>query len=239
MRDQRRRLMHYKSPPPEDERGFKSEEDAIEVTQGGPLNAARATNTAIGRAGNRIKAGNLPTPVFEAPNVFLYLKDLVPDVSGKLGVNLDVPEYKSSAVALQCGYVSTRPEEVVNPSGQEPPLTGANPYRDHRLWAEWGAGTSVLQGEIDVGQGNAMNVSGANVRVMLVDWSWARNIDQFSYTKGTSDLVASSWANPTQGTCTTRVCAPYQVTLDLLNPPSIEEWKRQLAFALTSRDYVR
>lgn len=239
MSDRRRRFTAYESPMPEDEEGYIPTDEADEVTQGGLLDGARSTDTAAGKAGNRIQAGNLPTPVMEAPVAFSYLKDLIPDLASKLGVNLQVPEYKSSGAALSCGFVSTRPEEVVNPSGQEPPLTGANPYRDHRLWVQWGAGTSELQGEIDVGQGNAMSVSGANCRAMLVDWSWARNIGDYTYVKGTSDLAASSGTNPVRGTCTTRVCAPYQVTLDLQDVPTMEDWKRQLAFALTSRDYVR
>jgi hypothetical protein len=226
---------------PEDERGSETA-PTVETSSNTILDAARDTNTGAGRAGNRIQAGNLPTPVMEIPvggGGFDYLKDLIPDISGKLGVNLDAAEYKSSGIALQCGFVSTRAEEVVNPSGAEPPLVGANPYRDHRLWCEWGSGTSVLQGEIDVGQGNAMSVSGANLRVMLVDWTWSRDIAGFTYTKGTSDLAASSYTNPVRGTCTTRVCAPYQVTVDLLNPPTVQDLKRQLAQALMSMTYIR
>jgi hypothetical protein len=238
MRDQRRRLTYRNSPPPEDERDFKAKRKAVEVTQGTALDSGRESGVSIGRVGNRIQAGTLPTAVMETPVAFEYLKDLIPDVSGKLGVNLEAPEYKSHGLSLQTSYVATRPEEVVNPSGAEPPLTGAAPFRDHRLWVEWGAGTSVLQGEIDTGQGNQMSTSGSNVRAMLVDWSWSRDIGSYSYTKLTTDLVAAATTNPGHGVCTTRVCAPYQVPLDLLAPPTVEEFKRLLAKALNSRDYL-
>ena len=238
---QRNRFDFERSPMPEEQDGY-TPPDPGELTTNTMVEDSRAYGTAVGKVGNRIVAGNVPTPVLEQvfqPNGFSYLKDLIPDVSGKLGVNLKVPSYLSAGCTLQTGYVSTLPNEVVNPSAGEPPLTGAAPYRDHRLWVQFGAGASEHQAEIDTGQGNSMQISGDNVRAMLVDWSWARNIGLYTWQPLTTDLSMAAAVPATPGFCTTRVCAPYQRVLDLQDLPTVEEWKRQLAEACALRQYVR
>ena len=225
------------SPEPGNERGFHPEDDLIPVTTGSMLDAGRNTGGSGGRVGNRIVSAGQPVPVFETPNVFAFLKDLRPRVQSKLGVNLETSEANSAATALTIGYIDTNAAERFSGDGGSNPEVGMAPFRDHQVYIEFGAGNTPFQMEVDAGEGNICNVSGANLRVSLVDWTYYRGTT-FTYDELTTDVSASRYTNPVVGTSTTRVLAPYQVAIDLLDPPSLVDWKKQLLLANCAGDYV-
>lgn len=227
----------FQAQMPESPRGFVSLDDAIETAQGTMLDAARTTAGSIGRAGQKTQAGAAPTPVFATPVAFDWLQDLVPSSQSKVAVALDAPDYKSASMSLTTGYIDSRQSEQINPQGGVETFgdIGTPPWRTHRLWVEYGVGASRFEMEIDVAQGNACTITGAMCRVALVDWTFNRRLSDYTYERCSTEVGVSQWPASGPAVVTTRVCAWYNVNLNIAAPPPIDTFYFQLAFALRNR----
>lgn len=192
------------------------------------------------QAGDNVQAGRLPTPIFETPNVFPYLGDLVPDMGTQnRSINLHTTDNKSSAIGLAMSYIETtqlEPWPANLPS--EPPWLATVPARDHASFAKFGTGAAQHSVEFDCGEGNVLNVPGSTVEVTLIDWTFFRDVSAlFGQNLPQLSSFCHAYAMPIPGhsTFTTRVMTFYQVDVDLLAPPTIQGLQAQLVEALTRR----
>ncbi|TPV93779.1 MAG: hypothetical protein B7733_18650 [Myxococcales bacterium FL481] len=240
---------HVNVPPP-DTLGMPYEGPGPVPLPEGPPVVHTAVQTALGeagtgrmsgaQAGDVVQAGRLPTPVFETPNAFAYLRDLVPDTGlQNRSINLHTTDDKSSTMGLSMSYIETSPDEpwpAVLPA--EPPWGNAVPARDHASFARFGTGSAQHNIEFDCGEGNAINIPGSTVEVTLIDWTFYRLTTQLFGTvlpQLSSFCHAYSRSIPGQSTFTTRVMTFYQVDLDLLAPPTVQGMQTMLIQALTRR----
>ncbi len=210
----------------------------VEVTIGSPLEEARGDQGS--QAGHKAQSSGFPTAVFETPNVFAYLRDLLPNQQrqGRM-INLHTNDERSSGMSVTMSYEELGPGEPLPAAGgNEPPYgAGWTPSRDHAAWMRFGAGGSNHHVEFDCGEGNSINVPGSAVEVTLIDWTFNRNLGGIYSDPPllTSYAHASSGSMPGHALFTTRVLTFYQVDLDLLNPPTLEQHMADLLEALSKR----
>jgi hypothetical protein len=169
---------------------------------------------------------------------FLYLVDLIPDTSAGRLVELQAAAPYSGQTTLVMSYRATSPEEQANQTTGEF-ATVSTDLRDYRAIVKFGTGNASHDVECDIVEGQVMTLPASNVNVTLYSSHWNRLGGlQGSQSPLKSQAHLASWAGPTSATCTDRVNAPMQAALDLLNPPTIEEWLAALWEAICEEQYL-
>lgn len=190
------------------------------------------------RAGTDLVCRANPIPVFSAVNGFDYLLDLVPDTSAGRLVELQSDAPFSAQTTLVMSYRATDQGEQANS------LIGEGGYqstdlRDFRVVLKFGTGNAAHDVECDIAEGGVITLPASNVDATLYSTHWTR----WGGPYGTQNPLRTqahlaSWAGPTSATCTDRVNAPYQAALDLLDPPTIEQWMADLWEAICEEQYL-
>lgn len=211
----------------------------VETAPVGPIRDASQGGMSESKAGKRIQSMGRPEPVFFTPVAFPYLRDLVPNTAGQgRMVQLQAPTKDASMTTVAFSYEELELNEVFPNLGNEPPFASqVIPSRDHAAYIRFGSGGANHHLEIDCTEGNAINVPGSVVEVTLIEWTFYREL--FAIFGGSPRLFsrASASALPKAGESvyTTRVLTFYQVEVDLLNPPTLEQHLQNLIRAVTQR----
>lgn len=205
------------------------------------------------RVGSTVNSSGKPTIVFETVGPIAYVKDIVPKLSGGRVLSLTAEADKSAALSLTTSYLSSDPSEVTQvPSedgGETPPAAPATLYeRSHSLLVQFGAGDVRHAFEIDCAEGSTCNVPGHHVDVTLLDYSFDRRQDaemvagslpgqdpDRPYKNLRSFASVAAGPNIHSARLTQKVWCPYQVPVDMANPPSVADFIRSLILALQNQ----
>lgn len=217
----------------------------VQVEPNNLLAAARSGGeVSAGRVGNSINASGPPVIKFETENGFPYLLDIVPNPSGARVINLTANADKSAVMCIMTSYDSTTQFEQ-NTGVLESVIN--TPVRSHSLLVQFGAGNVRHSYEIDVAEGSTGNVPGSHMEVTLLDYSFQRggdnSIPSNQITASTSRALIShaniaAGSHPFPARITTKVFCPFQVLVDLADPPSFTDFLDQLVNALAFSEIV-
>lgn len=194
-----------------------------------------------GRSGNSFAVtSGPPTPVFQLVNGFNYLKDLRPGNTSGRNIELNSDPVYSSQVTVVVGYRAADQGERDNNPGIGDGFYLSTPLRDFRAQLTWGTGGAQHSIECDVSEGIAMSLPCQSVTLAIYS-SFFNRSDNASF--GTqralqcqAHLASGMATRP--GQVTDRVCTPYQAPLDLLDPPTMEQWLARLNEALCERSIL-
>lgn len=221
---------------------MRPEKEAIrvQVEPNSVLAAARHHGqVSAGRVGNSIQSSGTPRIVTEARLGFLYLKDIIPNLSGARVINLTAEADKSATACLMTSYDATSPTESAV-GGQGPGLE-QTPQRSHSLLVQFGAGNVRHNFEIDVAEGSVANVPGSHVEVTLLDYTNVRGyagFDSVAASRLISHANLAAFSHPFNARVTTPVYCPFQTVLDLAAPPNMDDYLQALVNANQSGDII-
>lgn len=208
---------------------LKVSTDAVSAV--GKARAAGAQSA--GRAGQYARQAAPPTPSFLTINNIAYLLDLDPSAFGKRMLALEADDDQSQGMSVTAGY-QTRDAEEHQTANQIGANDAFGPFdRAHMLLIQFGTANAPSVVEMDVCEGMAMNIPGAKCEVTLLDYTFSREEAGAAINEIRSHASAANGAISTRAQMTQKVFCPYQVPLDLADPPTFEELKQQLIEANT------
>jgi hypothetical protein len=194
-----------------------------------------------GRSGNSFEVtSGPPSAVFETVNGFAYLKDLRPGTTSGRNIELNADPVYSSQVTVVVGYRAADQGERDNAPnlGENPFLS--TPLRDFRAQLTWGTGGAQHSIECDVSEGIAMSLPCQSVTLAIYSSFFYRGsdirMDRQKPLQCQAHLASGMATRP--GQVTDRVFTPYQAPLDLLDPPTMEQWLARLNEALCERSIL-
>lgn len=210
---------------------IKVSTDAVSAV--GKANASGRQSS--GRAGQWSKQDVPPKPSFLTINDIDYLLDLDPRAFGKRMLALETDDDQSQGMSVVAGY-QTRDAEEHATSLQIAGNDQFGPYdRAHMLLIQFGTANAPSVVEVDVCEGMAINIPGAKCEVTLLDYTYSRREVAVGAVVNEirSHCSAANGAISTRAQMTQRVFCPYQIQLDLGNPPTFSELKQRLIEANT------
>jgi hypothetical protein len=194
-----------------------------------------------GRVGNSFEVtSGPPSATFQTVNGFPYLFDLRPGTTSGRNIELNADPVYSSQVTVVASYRAANQGERNNNPGIGDGFYVSTPLRDFRAQITFGAGDAQHSVECDISEGIAMSLPCQSVTLAVYSSFYSRSqIPGFGYQgplQCQAHLASGMATRP--GQCTDRVFAPYQAPLDLLDPPTIEQWIARLNAALCGRTYL-
>lgn len=206
----------------------------VATDQVSAVGKARAAGTqSAGRAGNFARTQTPPRPTFEAVNNFDYLLDLDPSAFGKRMLALETDDDQSQGMSVTTGYQTRDAEEHATPFQ----IDGGDDYgpseRAHVLLIQFGTANAPSVVEVDVCEGMAINIPGAKCEVTLLDYTFSRDENPGVNNEVRSHCSAANGGISTRAQVTQKVFCPFQIPLDLADPPTFSELKRKLIEAVT------
>lgn len=211
----------------------------VQVEPNNLLSAARHCGSlSAGRVGNSINSSGLPTVEFRNRLGFLYVFDVVPQLSGSRLINLSADADKSTAVTLMTSYDNATETERSSITGVFP----QPPERAHALFVQFGAGNARHAFEIDVSEGSTANIPGSHAEVTLLDYTFGRDTES-TFTDADSRVFVShgnvaGGAHPFAARLTTKVFCPFQTEVDLADPPLFSDFLDDLLEANIAQSFV-
>jgi len=193
-----------------------------------------------GRVGNSFEVPvQPPTASFQTVNGFAYLFDLRPNSFAGRNIELGASPPYSSQTTVVASYRPADEFERDNNPGVGDGFYVSTPLRDMACQISFGAGSAQAYVELDVSEGIAMSLPCQSLTLAIYSTFFMRSGPPGFGTQRKlrcqAHLATGVATRP--GQLTTRVFAPYQADLDLLDPPTIEQWIARLEEALCSRNY--
>jgi hypothetical protein len=204
-----------------------------------PLGDAMARGISdSGRTGNSFEVtSGPPRVVLETVNGFDYLVDLRPGNTSGRNIELNADPVYSSQVTVVAAYRAADQGERNNNPGVGDGFYVSTPLRDFRAQITFGTGSAQHSVECDISEGIAMSLPCQSVTLAVYSTFYQRlAVPGFSSQAALqcqAHLASGMATKP--GQCTDRVFTPYQAPLDLLDPPTIEQWIERLNEALCQR----
>lgn len=188
------------------------------------------------RAGNELVSTVLPTPMYETVDGVQYVRDLVPDAGAGRLVELQAEAPFSAQTTLVISYRATDEGEQRNfpASGEQSSLSTS--LRDFRVLCQFGNGATRTDVECDICEGNTITLPGAHVNVTIYATHFSRSTTGTAQQRGLkSQAHLASWAGISLASCTDQVLCPFQVEVDLTDPPTIQTHLKNLWQAICER----
>jgi hypothetical protein len=188
------------------------------------------------RVGNVVSITETGEAQFETVGNFAYLKDIRPPETQVEAVSLDTEPMFSAYCTLVMSYTYNRSEEEPYKTGLGDGDEVSVETREHRALVRFGVSAAPHLIEVDVCEGGVVSIPAASCSVAIVDYTFSR-----TPVKGAGGLGLKSQAHMSSGggaagaVYTERVYCPYQVTVDPLDPPTIETHLENLKNALCNR----
>ena len=192
----------------------------------------------MGRAGNSFEVtSDNPTPIFETVNGFAYLKDLRPGATSARFVEISGDPVYSSQLTLVASYRPTTETERQNNT-----LAGDASYistslRDFRTSISFGNGSTQTHVECDISEGVAISLPGSVVEMSIFSTFFQRNYNYGNQGPLTCQAHVATGLATRPGQVTDRVFAPFQVAVDMEDPPTLRGLLDALKSALDLRTY--
>jgi hypothetical protein len=211
----------------------------VRVEPSTPLRAAKMTERSGSRVGGESEPKGFPGVTRATVGGVTYLQDLEPVLQGRRNMAvISNDDSTSHAMTLVVSYSERHAEEVV-PADEVTSIEQFSRFeRDHKAMIEFGAGTSSHTVLLDVVEGMTINVPGSYASAIIFDMTYSKFVASTVLTVYKTQASASAQAHPSLSQYTQRVFCPYQVSFDEENPPTIEDWKRQLLDAVCNRTIV-
>lgn len=191
-----------------------------------------------GRTGNSFAVtSGPPQAIFELVNGFQYLKDLRPGNTSGRNIELNADPVYSSQVTVVAAYRAADQGERLNNPGVGDGFFISTPLRDFRAQITFGTGSAQHSVECDISEGIAMSLPCQSVTLAVYSSFFTRStVPGFSRQLELNCQAHLATGMATRaGQCTDRVFTPFQAPLDLLDPPTIEQWLARLNAALCGR----
>lgn len=178
---------------------------------------------AASRVGNNFTINSTATAFFETVNNYEYLRDIRPPDTQSSIVQLETEEMFSSYCTLIMSYPINTEEEEKFIQGVGDAAETTVGIREHKVIVRFGTASARHYVEADVSEGGAVAIPAATCEVSLLDYTFER--DQLNGGKGKglrsqAHLAAGGGSSP--ALYSERVLCPFQVTVDPLNPPTVE-----------------
>lgn len=226
--------------------GWNKTETSAFANKGAPLPStpladamARGIQDA-GRIGQAFKVGGQGTPTFESRLGFAYLKNLTPQLTQGRNIEIGADPVFSSQTTVVASYRPADQGERNNQPGIGDGTYLSTPLRDFRAQVTFGAGTSQVYCEMDISEGIAMSLPAQSLTLVVYSTHYSRYASTYT---GQAELLCqvhlASGMATRPGQCTDRVYAPFQAAIDMLDPPTIEQWCADLKEALCDMAYVQ
>jgi len=197
-----------------------------------PLSDAMSGGAAqSSRTGNDVVAGPAPAAEFQTVNGFAYLKDLRPNLAAQRSVYLSADPVYSASCSLVTSYNAVQnPENTMLLDAADASFV-SSPLRDFRWWIEFGVASTKHSMEVDVSEGVVATLPCATINVTLYSTHYTRKLKtQIMELESMAHL--STGGVPRASYVTDRVYCPFQVSVDPLNPPTIEQQLADLKAAV-------
>jgi len=188
------------------------------------------------RSGNELSSGRLPVPSYESVNGIPYVRDLIPDAGAGRLIELQAESPFSSQTTVVVGYRSTDEGENQNNGNAGELSYMSTPLRDYRVLCQFGTGATRHDAECDIAEGGTITLPAAHVNVTIYATQFSRNPSSVSsQNQLKSQAHLASWSGVSQSKCTDQVLCPFQVDVDLLDPPTINQHLANLWGAICDR----
>jgi hypothetical protein len=221
---------------------YPNEEDDIpevRVEPATPIRAAKMTDRSGSRVGGESEPNAFPGPVRETVGTASYLMDLEPKLEGRRNIAVvSNDDSTSSAMTLVVSYKERNGEEVVPASEVTSSESTTRFERDHKAMIQFGAGEASHTVMLDVVEGQTINIPGSYAEAVIFDMTYEKFISSTVMTVYKTQASASAQAHPSLSQFTQKVFCPFQVALDLENPPTLPEWRKQLLKAACDRTII-
>lgn len=208
----------------------------VKLTPTSPIAAAEMSEVSSVRVGNEGRPAGFPVQVLETRGALEYLLDIRPKLEGERMVAVRADDQHAHGMAVVASYKERKGDEIViDPAGVVEDLKTYE--RDHKLLAQFGAGEASHTIMFDIVEGMTINLPGSYAECIVVDMTQTRELDMVAlgYLVVETQASASLQSHPRTSQYTTKVYTAYQVDLDLLDPPTFEDFKKSLVDALCNR----
>ena len=195
--------------------------------------ARAAGGMSVGRAGQFARTQSPPAASFVVVNDISYLLDLDPSSAGKRMLALETTDDQSQGMTVTTGYQVRDAEEHADQADIAPGDNFGPWARDHMLLIQFGTANAPSVVEVDVCEGMAINIPGAKCEVTLLDYTFSRSNNSANLKAVRSHASAANGAVSTRAQATQKVFCPFQIQLDLNDPPTFQELKQRLIEAVT------
>ncbi len=211
----------------------------VRVEASTPIRAAKMTEHSGARVGAESEPRLHANPQREDVGAASYLLDLEPDLQGQRNIAVvSNDDSTSHSMTLVASYKERNFEETV-PAGELASGEQNTRFeRDYKAMIQFGAGEASHTVMIDVLEGMTINIPGSYAECIIFDMTNSKFLASNIFTIYKTQASASAQGHPSLAQYTTKAFCPYQVAFDLLNPPTIEDWKRQLLKAVCEREIV-
>ena len=212
-------------------------EVSIEPTN--PIAAAKMSGYSAGRVGREESPLSLPTQVLETVGALPYLLDVRPRLEGARTIALRADDNHSHGMTLVVSYKERKGDEYAPDNSLASRELFDFYIRDHKILLQFGAGEASHTAMLDVVEGMTINIPGSYAEATIFDLSQSRQVTLTDQPTTWADQASASvQPHPRTSQYTTKAYAPYQVSVDLLDPPTMQDYKLQLYQALVARTIV-